>query len=38
MNKYDRDNRIMDRVFVIALIFALLGLAGIVGCIVMILA
>lgn len=37
MSKYDRDNRIMDRVFIIALIFCLLGLAGIVGCIVMIL-
>lgn len=36
MSKYDRDNRIMDRLFVIALIFALLGLAGIVGCILMI--
>lgn len=36
MSKYDRDHRIMDRVFVIALIFALLGLAGIVGCIIMI--
>lgn len=30
-SKYDRDNRIMDRMFVIALIFCLLGLAGIVG-------
>lgn len=38
MNKHDRYNRIMDRVFIVALIFALLGLAGIVGCIVMILA
>lgn len=37
MSKYGRDNRIMDRVFVIVLIFALLGLAGIAGCILMIL-
>lgn len=37
MSKHDRDHRIMDRVFVIALIFCLLGLAAIVGCIVMIL-
>ena len=36
-DKYTRDHRLMDRLLIVAVVFALAGLVGIIGCFILIL-